>query len=317
MIHTTHERVIAAPMNEVGALLDTLGSHDDRMWHNRLGLPIPLHPALQIGARGGHGPMRFQVVEHVPGNRVSFRFDRRTRLDGMHGFEILPGPDGTTRLRHTLTAAPFGAMHVLWPLVVHALHDTVIEDVHDHVERTLTGTARRVQPAPVRARVVARAIGRRRVVRAPVRTDGLLTAALPRIDAADAWSIARLARDPRDVDTWVSALLGHVGVGGRALLGIRNAAMRMAGRTTGERRPVTGFPVVARTPDELLLGIDDRHLSFRVSVRVHDRAVTMTTIVQIHGAFGRAYWAVVRLVHPLLVRSGMRAAPRRLAATTP
>lgn len=52
-----------------------------------------------------------------------------------------------------------------------------------------------------------------------------------------------------------------------------------------------------------MLGVDDRHLDFRIGVRVDRKRVRVTTAVQLNNRLGRLYWAIVRLVHPLVVRS--------------
>lgn len=73
----------------------------------------------------------------------------------------------------------------------------------------------------------------------------------------------------------------------------------------------------ARTPSRLVMGEDDRHLDFRVVLDVAGeaaaRAVTVATVVRYRNAFGRAYFALVRpfhrLVVPAMVRSGLP--PRR------
>jgi hypothetical protein len=77
--------------------------------------------------------------------------------------------------------------------------------------------------------------------------------------------------------------------------------------------------VFDRRPDELLLGEDDRHLDFRVSVLLRDEGeaqwATVTTVVRFHNALGRAYFAVVRPFHQLIVPALMRRA-LRLAASS-
>ncbi len=47
---------------------------------------------------------------------------------------------------------------------------------------------------------------------------------------------------------------------------------------------------------------DDRHLDFRVSVLVEDGVLTVATRVRLRNRVGRAYFAPLRLVHPLVVR---------------
>lgn len=312
MIHNVHERVLRAPAVAVGALLETLGSPDDDMWRSRIEPPMVLADGLRPGSRGGHGSIRYRVQEHEPGRRVVFAFEPPTPLVGTHTFDVRSLPDGSSAVRHTLTGHATGWMRLLWPLLVRTLHDCVVEDVLDHLERRLTGAADRVQPVSARARLVT-GLQRRPTWRAPVRLDGLLAQALPRVDASDAWSTELDPRDSRDPRAWQRAVLAGGPSWVAALMGVRDAVVRPLGlRTT--RSEERSFPVLATSGDEVLLGLDDRHLSFRVSVRVEENAVCVTTLVQRHNLLGDLYWSLVRWFHPVVVRSLLRGAPRPVPA---
>lgn len=146
MIVNVHERTYPdADPAELGALIDGLGSPDDRLWPRngrwpamRLDGPIGHHP------RGGHGIVRYHVEEHVPGERVVFRFDRETGIDGFHMAELLPGPT----LRHTIRGRPFGSMRVVWPLAVRWLHDQCIEDLFDQAASAIGHPTSASTPSP-------------------------------------------------------------------------------------------------------------------------------------------------------------------------
>lgn len=82
-------------------------------------------------------------------------------------------------------------------------------------------------------------------------------------------------------------------------------------RRAADADPREGFPVLTRAADEVLMGLDDRHLDFRVSIRVVPAAdgpsvLVLTTTVTFHGALGRLYFLPVRPFHlrliPLLMR---------------
>jgi hypothetical protein len=92
-------------------------------------------------------------------------------------------------------------------------------------------------------------------------------------------------------------------------------ATRLANRT-GDRLGV--FPVLAEAPEEILLGLDDRHLDFRVSVRILEdagrRRGVVSTLVRIHNALGRAYFGVVKPFHRIVVPAMMRRAGRSAGA---
>ena len=79
------------------------------------------------------------------------------------------------------------------------------------------------------------------------------------------------------------------------------------------------FPVLARDRSELVVGMDDRHLDFRVALSVRPfgtEVLVVTTAVRRHNWFGRSYFAVVRAPHHVLVPHWTRRAVRHAAVGT-
>ncbi|WP_176523049.1 DUF2867 domain-containing protein [Blastococcus aggregatus] len=71
--------------------------------------------------------------------------------------------------------------------------------------------------------------------------------------------------------------------------------------------------MLARRDFGVLLRLDDRHLDFRVSLRLlHSGGAAeflqLTTTVTVHGALGRAYFALVRPFHRRIVPAMLRSA---------
>jgi hypothetical protein len=122
----------------------------------------------------------------------------------------------------------------------------------------------------------------------------------------------------RDVHRIARAILDRPSWWFRALLTIRDGFARGAGlQTTGDiRRAVPAdarvafFPIRARSADEIILGEDDRHLDFRLSLLV-DRsagrtgAVFATTVVRCRNRLGHAYLTAITPFHHLVVRSSL------------
>lgn len=65
------------------------------------------------------------------------------------------------------------------------------------------------------------------------------------------------------------------------------------------------FPVESETEQELILGTNDRHLDFRISVMQDSGQVHMGTWVHCNNGFGRAYLAAVMPFHKLILRDSM------------
>lgn len=136
-VRNVHERRLKASPEQVGCLLDGLASPADRLWPSADWPPMRLDRPLQVGAAGGHGPIRYHVEMYDPGSSVRFRLREPTGFDGFHGFEILPTVGGGTTLRHVLEMNARGPATITWPFVFSALHDALVEDCLDTAARAL------------------------------------------------------------------------------------------------------------------------------------------------------------------------------------
>jgi hypothetical protein len=136
----THRREIDAPAATVGALIDTLGSQHDRLWPSRKWptLAIGFDRALDVGAQGGHGPMRYVVSEYLPSEAVEFCFDRRSGAEGTHRLHVQALGPGRSRLTHTVSAN-LGLRYAVVLPVFRAMHDAVVGDLLDCAELHATG----------------------------------------------------------------------------------------------------------------------------------------------------------------------------------
>jgi hypothetical protein len=129
-VRNVHRRAIGSP-GQLGALLDGLGSDADRLWPRDRWPRLRLDGPLRIGARGGHGPVRYQVELYEPSRRIRFRFERPRGFDGTHEFCVIADPEGSAQLVHVLEARMSGAARLSWSLMFCPLHDALIEDALD------------------------------------------------------------------------------------------------------------------------------------------------------------------------------------------
>jgi hypothetical protein len=95
---------------------------------------------LGVGARGGHGPIRYFVEEREPGRCIRFRFTAPRGFLGTHGFDMEEVAPRAVRLRHTLEMSVEGLAMLTWPLFFRPLHDALIEDALDRAEAQAPGT---------------------------------------------------------------------------------------------------------------------------------------------------------------------------------
>mgnify|MGYP000886025293 CR=1 FL=1 len=161
MIRNVHERVVDAPIERLGALLDGLGRKGDRLWPSRNWPPMVLDRPVSAGGEGGHGAIRYHVTEYEPGARVRFAFDPATGIEGAHELSLDALDERRTRIRHVLIGRTRGAMRLMFSAAVEPLHDAVIEDLFDNAERETTGTVVRPATWSPRVRVLRRLVGGR------------------------------------------------------------------------------------------------------------------------------------------------------------
>ena len=138
-----NSRQLVSSLGEAGTLIDSLSSNNDRLWPRDTWPPMKFDRELKVGANGGHGPVRYEVVEYVPGRKVLFRFNAKrgpcVGLKGNHGFHIESESGGNIVLKHILEGDCYGAMALRWTLVFEPLHNALIEDALDRAELVLTG----------------------------------------------------------------------------------------------------------------------------------------------------------------------------------
>jgi hypothetical protein len=309
VIDNTHERLLPVPAAEVGRLLDRIGRPGDPLWPSPTWIPMRLDRPLTVGATGGHGPVRYHVSAYRPGRLVEFTFDPRIGLTGTHTFEVIAHGDDACLLRHRLVATPDARMRLLWPALVGACHDTVLEHLLDNAEHAVTGTVTDPVRYPWQARLDVRLFSVRVSATAVPENARLIKAALPRPDLADAFAARVPPGAVTDPQTWADAIFRNPPPAVTALLRLRNTLVAPFGVERGDR---SAFDTVTRTDRELLLGTDAGHLDFRASILVEPDddgiTVTLSTHAVTHTRGGRLYLALVRLFHPPIVRAMLRRA---------
>ena len=107
------------------------------------------------------------------------------------------------------------------------------------------------------------ASGHLRATAVAVPGSALLRRALPRVDWSDAYAVSFPDTPPGRPQEWADAVFRSPPLWIRVLFAAREVLVRLAGIEPGGGHV---FDTVARTPGEVLLGIDQQHLSFRASL---------------------------------------------------
>lgn len=137
-IRNVHRRTIADPV-EVERKIGSLATGCDELWPHQRWPALRFDRPLAKGARGGHGPIRYEVTEVSP-RRIAFRFTPPSSglaagLEGSHVFELHepleaddPAEGREAFVTHTIEGDIRGWMLLKWPLIIRPLHDALIED---------------------------------------------------------------------------------------------------------------------------------------------------------------------------------------------
>lgn len=154
-----HQRSLRASPPQAAYLLDGLSSERDVLWPFEAWPRMRFDRPLQPGASGGHGPIRYDVTDYQPGERVEFQFTSPRGFHGKHWFEVLPQGRSGTLLRHTIDMELSGWARLSWPLVFRPLHDALVEDALAEGQAALGEPPARV-PWSGRVRLLRKAIRR-------------------------------------------------------------------------------------------------------------------------------------------------------------
>jgi hypothetical protein len=145
-------------------------------------------------------------------------------------------------------------------------------------------------------------------------------------DLVDAFAVTLPGNGPHNLSRLAERALGEPAPWVTAAMALRDIAVRPFGVGTSRdmrrrleregRDRIDFFPVISRTGREIVIGADDRHLDFRLSLLLLARPdgredLVATTVVHCRNRFGRAYLATILPGHVLVVCSMLRRAVER------
>ncbi|MGK5010176.1 DUF2867 domain-containing protein [Janthinobacterium sp. MDB2-8] len=145
----------------------------------------------------------------------------------------------------------------------------------------------------------------------------------PGSNLADAYAVDLPNARARELDmeSLARILLGSQPDWAQSLMVLRDVIVARFGIKTarqmeakpGERIGI--FRIYARSADEIIVGEDDSHLDFRLSVLRNRGAgrhgsVTVSSVVHCHNRVGRAYILLIRPFHKLIVQRSLARAVR-------
>jgi hypothetical protein len=164
-----------------------------------------------------------------------------------------------------------------------------------------------------------------RVVELPA--DSVIAKLYDHAALADAFAITLPDDIDLDIEQIAQAILGTPSWWFRLLLACRDALVALFGiKTSIQLREeielaamphIHFFPIVSRTPAEVVVGTDEKHLRFRTSVLlsrnplIRRNEVVVTTVVHNLNRLGNVYLMMIAPFHRLVVRSNLQRAASR------
>ncbi len=165
----------------------------------------------------------------------------------------------------------------------------------------------------------------------PVPPESAIRAVYAHHELADAFRIGLPAGTSTDPVELARFVFGNEATWVRVLLRVRDRIVSFVGLKTSRELREKGphresrigiFKVYAKSSNEVLMGEDDRHLDFRVSVLrqiegggaaqsgASEASLTVSTVVSCHNRLGRIYILCIAPFHRLVVRSYLQRAAR-------
>jgi Protein of unknown function (DUF2867) len=164
-----------------------------------------------------------------------------------------------------------------------------------------------------------------------------ITRAYSHTHLADAYAIALPAGTSPDPEVLARFLFAQQAPWALALMKLRDSLVAALGLKTSAQLHALGagakvrervgiFRIYSRSEHEIVLGEDDRHLDFRLSVSCQhpevgeaasQRQLVLATVVHCHNRLGRCYIAVIAPFHRWIIASTLRRAARKGWPSTP
>jgi hypothetical protein len=148
------------------------------------------------------------------------------------------------------------------------------------------------------------------------------------VNLADAFAIRLPSSASNDPDLLARFIFSHQPSWAGTLLGVRDVLVAGFGLKTSKELAVVAaaaaqservgiFKIYSTNESEIVMGEDDKHLDFRLSVLCSTgaapdsgRQLTMSTVVHCHNLLGRIYIVVIAPFHRMVVKASLRRAAK-------
>lgn len=131
-IRNVHQRQLE-PNPKNNQLIDQLASSQDILWAHERWMPMHFDRPLQVGARGGHGSIGYDITEYTQGQQIRFRFTAPKGFEGWHELTLK-----NNVMRHEINMVGHGKAIAIW-FLIRPIHDALVEDSLDKAQSWASG----------------------------------------------------------------------------------------------------------------------------------------------------------------------------------
>jgi hypothetical protein len=138
--------------------------------------------------------------------------------------------------------------------------------------------------------------------------NSVIAGGFDKIDYCDTYRIVKSSNDTAEE---IAAKMFKPSKWVNVLMGIRDSVAGIFGLKTSKEiieGQSSNFPVIEQHENEIVMGENDKHLNFKVSVLVdrENSYIYLTTIVRFNNFFGRLYCLPVKPFHKIIVKSSLK-----------
>ena len=136
-VKNKHKRTIPLSKDLVGKLLDSLASEQDKLWPSENWPRMYLDKGLALGSDGGHKPIKYEVIDYLPGEFIKFKFKAPKGFNGFHYFRVKEVSASHTEIEHVIEMKVKGKGVLTWYLAILHLHNALIRDLMAKAQASL------------------------------------------------------------------------------------------------------------------------------------------------------------------------------------
>lgn len=140
----------------------------------------------------------------------------------------------------------------------------------------------------------------------------------PSVQLADAYAIRLPPGASQDPEVLARFMFANQPAWVAMLMRVRDAIVSAFGLKTGKHLATLAasarlervgiFKIYSKNETEIVVGEDDSHLDFRVSVLCANAELTVSTVVHCHNRLGRIYLLLIAPFHRMVVKASLRRA---------